>query len=192
MAVKTFTSATLSSSDTNEYLANSGLVYIAGGTQSGTTALNVDNVFTSTYRNYRLVMTEIETSQSDRGVRINFRTGGANNATTGYAYAYSGLRVNGVGGDTSATGVTYAETGVFIGNFANALIGAASIDIYSPQIATQTFGTCNVVGYEALAYQMRSGGFVFGVGTAFDGFQINLSGAGNVGFKWQLYGYRTA
>jgi hypothetical protein len=192
MSIKTFGSEALTSGDINTYLTNAGLVYIAGGTQSGTTALNVDNVFTSTYRNYRLVMTEIETSVADRALRINFRTGGATNATANYGYAYRGLRVNGVGGDTSATGVTYAEIGVYIGNFANALIGAASIDIYSPQIATQTFGTANAVGYEALAYQMRNGGLVFGLGTVFDGFQINLNGAGNVGFKWQLYGYRTA
>jgi hypothetical protein len=171
---------------------SSGLVYIAGGTQSGSTALNVDNVFTTTYRNYRLVMTEIEVATVDRTPRLNFRTGGATNTTANYNFAYRGLRVSGAGGDIAGSGLTYTEIGTQISNFANAQLGAVSIDIMSPQATATTFGTLNAVGYEALAYQMRSGGFVFGTTTSFDGFQINLNGAGNVAFKWQLYGYRTA
>ena len=171
---------------------SAGLVYIAGGTQSGTTALNVDNVFTTTYRNYRLLMTEIEVVTVDRTPRLNFRTGGVTNTTANYSFAYRGLRVGGAGGDIAGSGLTYTELGTQISNFANAQLGAVSLDIMSPQATATTFGTSNAVGYEALSYQMRNGGFVFGTTTSFDGFQINISGAGNVAFKWQLYGYRTA
>ena len=52
-------------------VGNSGLVYITGGTQSGSTALNVDNCFTSTYRNYRIVMSNIAVETAGRALRIN-------------------------------------------------------------------------------------------------------------------------
>lgn len=193
MAIKTFSSGeVLTSSDTNTYLANSGLVYITGGTQSGSTALNVDSVFTSTYLNYRLVMTDCKTSITDRAVRINFRTGGTTNTSSVYDYAYRGLRSNGVTGDTSSGAVSFAEIGIYIGTFADLELGAASIDIMSPQTSTRTFGVANAVGYESGAYQMRNGGFVYNANQSFDGFRISLSNTGNVAFQWQLYGYRKA
>ena len=56
MAIKTFTTGELlTASDTNTYLANSGLVYITGGALSST-AVNFVGCFTSTYTDYRIVV----------------------------------------------------------------------------------------------------------------------------------------
>ena len=166
-----------------------GLVRIAGGTQSGTAALNVDSVFTSKFLNYRLVLTAIESTVADRAVRINFRSGGVTNAAFNYVYAYRGLRTNGGSGDTALGGADFAEIGVHLGNFANVKLGSASIDITGPQSNQTTFGTVTAVGYEALVYQMRSGGLAFNDSTIFDGFRISLSNTGDISFKWDLYGY---
>jgi hypothetical protein len=168
---------------------SSGLVYIDGGTQSGSTGLNVDGVFTSSYTNYRLVMTAIETSEANRAVRINFRSSGTTNVDALYDYAYRGLRSNGVTADTSFAG-TFAEIGVYIASYANLELGSASIDINGPQISKRTFGLANAIGYEGGVFQMRNGGFVFNGTNSFDGFRISLSSTGNVAFQWQLYGYR--
>ena len=54
MAVKTFTSTTLSASDTNTYLANSGLVYVASTTFSASSGVEMSNCFSSTYDNYEV------------------------------------------------------------------------------------------------------------------------------------------
>jgi hypothetical protein len=193
MAIKTFTTGeVLTASDTNTYLANSGLTYITGGTQSGSTALNVDGVFTSTHTNYRLVMTNIETATADRAIRINFRTSGTTNINAAYDYAYRGLRSNGTSGDTSLASQTFAEIGVFIGGFANLALGSASIDINSPQASKRTHGLSNASGFESGYFQFRNGGLVFNDTTSFDGFRISLNSTGNVAFEWQLYGYRKA
>jgi hypothetical protein len=57
MAVKTFTSATLSSSDTNTYLANSGLVYIKQQTiGNGVATQAVTSAFSADYDSYRIVV----------------------------------------------------------------------------------------------------------------------------------------
>ena len=172
-------------------VGNSGLVYIAGGTQSGTAALNVDGVFTSTYLNYRLVITAVQQSVANNAVRFNFRSGGTTNANNTYEYAYRGLRTNGVGGDTS-TATTFAEIGIYMATYANTLLGSATIDIQGPQAAQTSFGLANAIGYEGGVYQMRNGGFVYNDLTSFDGFRLSLSGSGNIAFQWQLYGYRKA
>jgi len=169
---------------------SSGLVYITGGTQSGSTALNVDGCFTSTYTNYRLVMTAIEISVADRALRINFRSGGTTNVDALFDYAYRGLRANGVSGDTSLGSQTFAEIGVYIASYVNLELGSASIDINGPQISKRTFGLVNAIGYEGGVFQMRNGGFVFNGTNSFDGFRISLNSTGNVAFQWQLYGYR--
>ena len=57
MAVKTFTSEVLSSSDTNTYLANSMAVYIASTTFSASSGVELQNCFTSTYDNYEVQIT---------------------------------------------------------------------------------------------------------------------------------------
>jgi hypothetical protein len=193
MAIKTFTDAVaLPASDINTFLANSGLTYITGGTQTGTTALNADGVFTSTYTNYRLVMTNIESSVADRAIRFNFRTSGTTNINAAYDYAYRGLRSNGASGDTFLASQTFAEIGVYIGGFADLALGSASIDINSPQISKRTHGLSNASGFEAGFFQFRNGGLVFNDTTSFDGFRISLNSTGNVAFEWQLYGYRKA
>jgi hypothetical protein len=58
MAIKTFTTGeVLTASDTNTYLANSGLVYVGQTTTgSAVTTITLDNIFTSTYNAYKIVM----------------------------------------------------------------------------------------------------------------------------------------
>lgn len=57
MAVKTFTSEVLTSADTNTYLANSGLVYVASTTFSASSGVEMSNCFSSTYDNYEVHLT---------------------------------------------------------------------------------------------------------------------------------------
>jgi len=193
MAIKTFsTGEVLTASDTNTFLANAGLVYITGGTQSGSTAWKVDNCFTSTYRNYRIVMSNIAAETAGRAVRINFRASGATNTNANYDYGYNGFKATGTTNNTGASGQTFAEIGVYLDTFGTATLGSATFDVITPQISTErTFGLAVANGYEG-AYYWRSGGFVQGQQTAFDGFRISLSGSGNVAFTWAVYGYRIA
>ena len=50
MAIKTFTTGeVLTAADTNTYLANSGLVYVASGTVAANTALNFTSLITASF-----------------------------------------------------------------------------------------------------------------------------------------------
>jgi hypothetical protein len=57
MAIKTFTTGeVLTASDTNTYLANSGLVYVTSATVgSGVSSVTVSSAFSSTYDNYKII-----------------------------------------------------------------------------------------------------------------------------------------
>ena len=84
MAIKTLTSGeVLTASDTNTYLNNGGLVYIAEGSATNTSALDVNSVFSSTYDNYRVVL-QTASRSTLQYARFQFRTA-STVATTNYA-----------------------------------------------------------------------------------------------------------
>ena len=81
MAVKTFTSTALSSSDVNTYLANAGLVYVAhANITSGSSYTNVLGCFSATYNNY--VVSYSDVTASNNGVAMLFKLLSGSTATT--------------------------------------------------------------------------------------------------------------
>jgi len=166
-----------------------GLEFITGGSHVNQTSLPVDGCFTTAYRNYRVVLTNVQVASGSHAIRLNFRVGGATNESGNYKYAFRGLRTTGASGDTSLNSQTFTEIGIFI-SAAEADLGSATIDITQPQVASTTFGLCNAVGYEGV-YQFRQGGFVHDSPTQFDGFRLV---AGNGATTWtcnyQVYGYK--
>jgi hypothetical protein len=64
MAIKTFTTGeVLTASDTNTYLTNSGLVYVKSqAIVAGSATTVVTNAFSTTYDNYRILVTGLQTS----------------------------------------------------------------------------------------------------------------------------------
>lgn len=75
MAIKTFTTGeVLTASDTNTYLANSGLVYVKSQTiGSGVASVTVTDAFNSTYDAYKIVATNVSASS---GGTASFALGG--------------------------------------------------------------------------------------------------------------------
>lgn len=191
MALKTFGSEILTSSDVNTFLTNAGLVYVSGGTVSAATVLTVDSVFTSVSENYRLVLSQMQVGTAARAFRFNYRASGSTNTAANYDYAYNGFRANNTTDNTGTAGATFAEIGTYIDTYANAKLGSCSMDIYAPQISSPTIATSNAAGYEG-SQLFRNGGFLQSQITQFDGFQINLSGSGTMSFNWRLYAYRQA
>lgn len=85
MAVKTFTSATLSSSDTNEYLANAGLVYVKSQTVgTGVSTVTVSDCFSATYDDYRITISGVVFSSPATSWQL--RVGGATADYYGSSY----------------------------------------------------------------------------------------------------------
>jgi hypothetical protein len=187
MAIKTFTTGeVLTASDTNTYLANSGLVYITSATFS-TTAL--DGIFTSDYDNYRIVVRNVTQTGTNGLIQYNYRN--TSNATDNSALYYTaGLRYdNGTAYNYSINTGTTAETAV------NSAAGTSYIgfamDIFSPRLAVNTMATVQGTGSITAISACQSSN-IFNANTVFAGIIFKLSAGTITGGTVTVYGYRKA
>ena len=184
MAVKTFTSATLSSSDTNEYLANAGLVYVTGGTVTpGSSYLEILNCFSATYDNYRIVMSGWQTV-SNQALVYYLGT----NATSG-AY-YGSVYYDQYTGAVVATSRQNGGNFMYVGLSESAVPnGSYTFDITNPFLSTytNTHGTFNARNFSGWH------GSLVNNTTSYTGIRFLQDPAGTLtAGKVRVYGYRQA
>jgi hypothetical protein len=190
MAVKTFTSgAVLTASDTNTYLTNGGLVYITGGTVTAAASTSVNNCFSATYNNYRLVVHEVTRSATGLGILMRFRAGGTDNTSANYNLALLGLDSNGNALNLAQNNQTTFNTGTYTDTATTYLEGFA-YDIFSPFVSGRTYMLGQSFGYFTASFFRQGGMTQYGT-NSFDGFTLYCS-SGTQSFKYQVYGYRTA
>jgi hypothetical protein len=183
MAVKTFTSEILTSADTNTYLANSGLVYVTSATATSGSTFSINNCFTSTFTNYKIVA---NISGSTAALYMRLRAAGTD-TTTGYYYngtfmTYTSAVVGGFAGSN----VGFFDTGVV----ADSVRGGSSIDVFNPQTATATTFNCNGTDPRTGGGGARYASGVQSASTVFDGFTLYNSTFTSITVT--VYGYRSA
>jgi hypothetical protein len=143
MAIKTFTTGeVLTASDTNTYLANSGLVYITEVALS-TTAL--DGIFTSTYDNYRIVINQMKLNTAGGILRFNWRD--TSNATVNASNYYTATQR----WDSASTAYNYGQQATAFADSGINLTttgewASCSIEIYGPRLSTQTSSLTTGIG----------------------------------------------
>ena len=143
MAIKTFTTGeVLTASDTNTYLANSGLVYVKSQTVgSGVSSVTVTSAFSSDYDNYRIV---VSGGSMSSGTALMMRLG--TTATTGYfgTFLHSLYNVN------TPTSVSDNNAGQFTyaGGGGTDNVGAV-IDVMSPNLAKTSRMSATHIHYSA-------------------------------------------
>ena len=188
MAVKTFSSERLTSSDVNTYLTNSGLVYITRTTFSSSTAVNVDNCFTSNFTNYVITL-NMTGASANTNVNMRLRTGGSTDASSVYNLAgfisYMGSSI------LSAASSGGPTTDWFLGshdinNYPNMPF---RIEVMNPQVAYRT--AIFSMGWQPVNPQpyYRHIGGVTNNTTQYDGFSI-LASSGTFSGSVTVYGYR--
>jgi hypothetical protein len=172
-----------------------GLTLVATGTiGSGVTTFSMDNVFTSAFRNYQVVINGAQTATLD-GYLMQLR--GAGSTLAGSGYFYSGI-------ETQAGSSTITQR--LLNGGANWRIGVSSgsnaassynfvVDVFQPAIATATNifsrSTTRDPGALGNVYQTMSGSNSSAV--AYDGFTLSMSGAVTMtGGTVQVYGLRNS
>jgi hypothetical protein len=158
-----------------------GLWKIASGTLTFSTPVQITGVFSSTYRNYRLI---INTTARSTTNRINIRyIVGTTQTTVNY---YQG----GIGSDFSANTTIYMQRS----NNDSTFFGQDGvtqqnqiIDIFAPNLAAPTLHTGQLSDSNTkFAYNF---GGVNTTSNAFTGFQLSAS-TGTITANYQLFGYR--
>jgi len=64
--------------------SSAGMVYVGGSSFSGSSAVNLNNIFTSTYANYKIIFNC--TGSANGLLQIRFRVSGSDNSTTNYEW----------------------------------------------------------------------------------------------------------
>ena len=201
MAVKTFsTGEVLTASDTNTYLANSGLVTIvptsvssgssitSGGatvTFTAQTAVTLNGIFSNAYYDYFLVGRAISTSGD---IFLQLTNSGTPITTNTYNYAMM-QAYGGAGATAVRTANTNAMTLFAMGAGTTAYC-AAYVDISSPFIAEPTLFTVQNNRSDG-NYQTPANYLWYGNqtgSTSCDG--IKIYSAGNITGRFTVYGRR--
>lgn len=182
MAVKTFTTGEkLTTSDTNTYLNNGGLVYVTSqAVGSAVSSVTVSNAFSTTYDNYRIIYNGGTTSTSGYWqMRL-----GASNATY-----YGGLMyVVYSTGTVAGLGLNNAQQFSYIGGM-NQSQTSICVDVFSPYLAKFTYVTASSV-INGSNYGQFIGDHE--TATSYTDFTLYTSTGTATGGTITVYGYRKA
>ena len=179
MAIKTFTAGSvLTASDTNTYLANSGLVYVTSATVgSGVSSVNVSSCFSSTYDNYKIVLSG-GVGSTAQAIQLQL---------TGSSASYYGILtyVSYATGATTNVTTNNGSLWQYVGESSSAMQWI-DIDIFNPNLAKYTMFGGQYVGSVAGTV----GGY-HAVASSYTGFTLSVAGT-MTGGTITVYGYRKA
>ena len=187
MAIKTFTAGSvLTASDTNTYLANSGLVYVTQVTVgSGVSSVNITSCFNSTYDNYRISFANMTASAGGGVLQMKLMVGTTPQTNGWYGNVF--YIANGAGGtftNSTQSNFAYAEVMCLTNNYKN----AGTVELQQPNLPTQSRHQYNSVD----DYYFRFGNSQLSNTTQYDGVQFVPSSGTMTGGTITVYGYRKA
>jgi hypothetical protein len=160
----------------------SGLVLLNTTSFSAVSTQSINNVFSSTYDNYRVLVSMTGTTNDQANIR--WRVAGADAAGANYNYARIGIVTSSISGST-----TVSDTVCGIGNFANAERSFITMDVFNPFLAATT-------QYASMSNQRQQSDFRLynysgshNLNTSYTGFTISAA-TGNLTGTISIYGYR--
>jgi hypothetical protein len=168
-----------------------GLWKVGEFTASGTSrALVCDNVFTSAYTNYRVIVQMRAASNTNRLFLLYINTAGSN-VTTGYFGTAYGQDYAGGGTGFSVANTSAAHYIGWLPNSSNVNLYAA-FDVYDPLSATQHTGINGSHSGLSSGFSWLGGSIVGEMNTtgAYRGLRFDNDNASNLTGTVRVYGYR--
>jgi len=167
--------------DGNATVAGMGLVHINTTTITSATAVSLDSVFTSSYRNYLIVYDLVASTTANPTLRL--RLSGTDNTASEYDQQYILSSSS-----TVVAGASNAQTSWGIAAVGDRLYTTATIDIFRPNLAAPTLlqassGQSNINGGSS-GNRTTTGSHR--ASTSFDGFTVAFSTATG---SLSVYGY---
>jgi hypothetical protein len=168
----------------------SGLVWLHTSTFSASSAININDVFSSTYDNYK-IMLYIDSASAGSDIFLRMRVSGSDNSTAGN-YLYGSTDT---GADLSATvsgnwaGASATGFGITNGVVDAARRTFAAVELFSPnRTVLTTFASIGLSGNATPANYANWRGGRMSVTTSYTGCSI-VPSAGNITGKVMVYGY---
>lgn len=169
-------------------ITSGALRYVAGATFTTVTSVSFPNsTFTSTYRNYKVVM-QITAVASDCDLTMRLRASGSDITSANYETTMPGYTAGGTARNSFNIGATSWAIGE---QDAGLVYHFMVFDLFSPQVATNTFASCtyqfvNKAGSESI---MRSGDLCFLTNTQADSLTFISSAASSITGYYRVYAY---
>ena len=161
----------------------SGLDLITRQTYTGALTINVNDVFSSTYDNYRIIIAN--SAGSIPGISIRLRVSGADNTTSNY----NSTATEAISGTTYAFGRYQVSASSFLnGDIGGRATLATTIDMISPYLSQETSFVGTTSEYDS-GYRSGSLCGYFNATTSFTGFSI-YGASGTMTGVVSVYGYK--
>jgi hypothetical protein len=164
--------------------ADLGLVFLSSGTFSGATTANLTSVFSATYDNYRLVISNLQGASANLYLFLVDLLSGSTPASSNYSYALQGLTYGGAADNYTGASTSLAAVGA-IANADSHVI----LDICRPFIADNTtISSKNASTFGNYTASVKHTGSTSYNGIQFSNFRLGAS-ATTISGSWKLYGY---
>jgi hypothetical protein len=159
--------------------SDAGLIHINTQTFSAVSSVNVDNVFTSDYKNYRIVL---RATNSAASITSRFRASGTPESGNVYVRNYLiGESTSVEAANTTATTFGFTQSATF---FLTNIYAVA--DIYGPQLSENTFSLST---FRSEAPSLGLAATRVNTSTAYDGIEFNV-GSGTTTGSFSIFGYK--
>jgi hypothetical protein len=161
-----------------------GLVFLTGAAFTSVASVSLAaNTFSSTYRNYKIVL-HVTAGASDSTATMRLRAGGTDDTNSSYLYAQPSLTATAATNNFNSNGTTSWK----IVEYNSAIGGVMSVDLIAPQVAVRTFMS-GTMSYSSASYNQITGtiGGMFNAATQFDACSFIF--AANATGVYRVYGY---
>ena len=164
---------------------SAGLTLIASAGFSASGGVNVNDVFSATYTNYKLIV-NFTSADSNRDVKLRLRVSGSDASGSNYSYGSMGMRSDGASTfNTSANNTTSFD-------FSRANSGnkmTSSFEFFRPFEASPTQMLGRYAGDDNTTPFFNDLGGLHTLSTSYTGFTI-FPTAGNITGDYFIYGYQ--
>lgn len=167
-----------------------GLVYITGASFSAVSSVSLpNNTFTSTYKNYKVVVEFTDASVNNAAITMRLRAAGSDNTAASYS---SNIVATAVSGTTQYNSASSGATSFGLGSVRATYTNDQNMfvfDLQNPQTALVTTYVGNAIMHPtASLLGMGSIGGHFDNTTSFDSLSV-IIGSGTITGNYRVYGY---
>jgi len=182
MAIKTFTTGeVLTASDTNTYLANSGLVFVKSQTiGTAVSSVTVTSAFSTDYDNY-LITVAGGTASTSTFAKLTL---GA--TTANYYYAVNGHTYANVAANSGSANVAF-----MFGGWVDTTGSFYNINVINPFAAVRTGFFMNTAVFSTTGFIYHGGGYLNDT-SSYTAFTLTPNAGTLTGGTITVYGYRKA
>lgn len=158
-------------------------------TFTGASSISINGVFTSAYRNYKVVYNARNTANNTQSSWLRLRGAGAD-VVTNYIYQGPDGVINSAGTNSNASTGGWNSNAMLVGYFAPTS-GSGTIEIMEPAVAASTgfHNTSQCLNSSTNAFYSRLVQGENSIGSSYDGFTIYPQ-ADSITGTFTIYGYR--